>query len=62
MNEDVYPFCDIRFKNISLILLPRTCRQVKIHVAELYSIWGDVSVYLRNRTDKLIVKTLNVVV
>ena len=62
MNEDVYPFCDIRFKNISLIQLPRTCRQVKFRVAELDYIWDDISVYLRNRTDKLIVKTLNVIV
>lgn len=44
MDENVYSFCDIHFKNVSLNQLPGTSQKVEFHVAELDNGWGDISV------------------
>ena len=46
MDEHVYPFCDVRFKNVSLNQLPGTARKVEFHVVELDNVWGDINVYM----------------
>ena len=44
MDETVYPFCDIRLKNLSLNQLPGAYQKVEFHVAGLDNGWGDISV------------------
>ena len=40
IDEEDYPYCDIRFKNVTLNELPGTARKVEYDIAELDHIWG----------------------
>lgn len=44
VDENVCPFCNIRFINLSLNELPGTSQNVEFHFVEQGNIWGDISV------------------
>ena len=40
IDENIYPYCDVKFKNVCLNELQGTSRKVEYHVAELDDVWG----------------------